>query len=124
MYDENPFNDVQYIFNKDVLLDDTLEVIKYNLQGRKNTDMDNYSEWGSLYPSGREAVLRNYRTPKKKAEVQKEFQRKMQQNVRKNVEEMFCMVKAHLIRRLFFILRLTVLSGGMPDSVPEIFCVL
>ena len=60
LYDENPFNDVQYIFNKDVLLDDTLEVIKYNLQGRKNTDMDNYSEWGSLYPSGREAVPVSY----------------------------------------------------------------
>ena len=58
LYDDNPFNDVQYIFNKDVLLDDTLEVIKYNLQGGKSTDMDTYSEWGSLYPSGRKAVLK------------------------------------------------------------------
>jgi len=81
LYDENPFNDVQYIFNKDVLLDDTLEVIKYNLQGRKNTDMDNYSEWGSLYPSGRD--------PKRKQKCRKNFQRKMRRTYVKTLKKMF-----------------------------------
>ena len=103
LYDDNPFNDVQYIFNKDVLLDDTLEVIKYNLQGGKSTDMDTYSEWGSLYPSGRKAVLSNYRIPQKKAEVQKEFSEKDAQNVRKNVEEnVLDMVKAHPDTTFYF----------------------
>lgn len=96
LYDDNLFNDVQYIFNKDIFLYDTLGVIKYNLEGKKTTDMDTYSEWSSVYPSGREYVLRDYRMPEEKTAVQKEFSERDAQIVRKNVEEnVLDMVRAH-----------------------------
>ena len=37
LYDNNIWNDVQYLFNKDIFIDNTLGVIKYTLHGEKNT---------------------------------------------------------------------------------------
>ena len=103
LYDDNLLNDVQYIFNKDIFLYNTLGVIKYNLEGKKTTDMDTYSEWSSVYPSGREYVLRDYRMPEEKTAVQKEFSERDAQIVRKNVEEnVLDMVRAHPETTFYF----------------------
>lgn len=47
LYDDNPFNDVSYLLNKEVLLDDTLEVLNYTRTGQKTTDFDTYSNWNT-----------------------------------------------------------------------------
>ena len=65
--------------------------------------MDTYSEWSSVYPSGREYVLRNYRMPEEKTAVQKEFSERDAQIVRKNVEEnVLDMVRAHPETTFYF----------------------
>jgi len=43
LYDANPFNDVSYIFNKTVLLENTLPTLSRTLQGKKMTSFDDYS---------------------------------------------------------------------------------
>lgn len=43
LYDNNIFNDVNYLLNKDIFLNDTLDVVKHNLQGKPTTTMDEYS---------------------------------------------------------------------------------
>ena len=43
LYDENPFNDVSYVFNKTVFLENTLPVISRSMRGEAMTDFDDYS---------------------------------------------------------------------------------
>lgn len=59
LYDENLYNDVKYVFNKDVL-NLALHVITYTKAGNKTTAFDNYSNWMSGYTFGKEAVLASY----------------------------------------------------------------
>lgn len=43
LYDANPFNDVSYVFNKTVLLENTLPTLSRTLQGKEMTSFDDYS---------------------------------------------------------------------------------
>ena len=64
LYDDNPWNDVQYLFNKDVFIDNTLGVVKYTpLHGQKMPDMDRYSSWAADHPVGKDYVLQSYSAP-------------------------------------------------------------
>lgn len=64
LYDENPFNDVEYLLNKEVLINNTLQVLDYTKRGNTTTSFDVYSSWE--YPTGQEAVLKDHvRTEKK-----------------------------------------------------------
>lgn len=102
LYDENPWNDVQYLFNKDVFIDNTLGTIIYNLQGQKTTDMDEYSAWADSYPTGREYVLEKYKIPSKCID-QREFSEEDEETVRHNVEtNVLDMVKAHPETTFYF----------------------
>lgn len=102
LYDNNLWNDVQYLFNKDVFIDNTLGVIKYNLHGQKTPDMDQYSSWAADYPLGKEYVLQNY-TPPQTTVPQKEFSNEDAETVRHNVEEnVLDMVKAHPETTFYF----------------------
>ena len=58
LYDENLFNDVQYLLNKEILFSGTLEVLDYTRKGNKTTTFDDYSSWE--FPTGREALLDGY----------------------------------------------------------------
>ena len=60
LYDDNPFNDVYYLLNRDVLFDRLKEVYEYShttpyAPGEDRRD-DLYA-WGSLYEYGEEKVL-------------------------------------------------------------------
>lgn len=45
LYDDNPWNDVSYLFNKDVLYHAVLPNIAMTLTGQDSTTMDEYSSW-------------------------------------------------------------------------------
>lgn len=59
LYDENPFNDVNYLLNKEVI-PKTLAVFNYTRAGEQTPDMDDYGSWGSYMTYGREAVLSTF----------------------------------------------------------------
>ena len=102
LYDDNIWNDVQYLFNKDVFIDNTLSVIKYTLNKQKTPDMDHYSSWAADYPIGKDHVLQKYRVPRKDT-PQKKFSEKNAELVRHNVEDnVLDMVKAHPETTFYF----------------------
>lgn len=70
LYDDDLFNDVEYIFNKDVFCNNTLGVLRYTAEGNTTTSFDAYSSWN--HPSGAEAVIQSYDRPEL-AEAELEF---------------------------------------------------
>jgi hypothetical protein len=63
LYDDNPFNDYQYLLNIDVLLKDVRNALADNRQGRKADrarDMDSTHFWGDLYTYSREATVTSW----------------------------------------------------------------
>lgn len=102
LYDNNIWNDVQYLFNKDVFLSNTLGVIKYTLSGQKTPDMDHYSSWAADHPVGKDYVLQTYKVPAKIL-PQREFSEKDAKLVQNNVENnVLDMVKAHPETTFYF----------------------
>lgn len=59
LYDRNPFNDYQYIFNKKVVLMAGLDILD-GLRGGETTSFDQYSRFADGKEYGKEAVLRTY----------------------------------------------------------------
>ncbi len=60
LYDENLFNDVNYLFNKDILLGDVYPVAMSTLRGVSPTTFDDYANWDTTATYGREVVLSDY----------------------------------------------------------------
>ena len=60
LYNNNIFDDVNYVLNKSILFKQTWDVIEYTRAGNKTTSMDDYMNWNALYPFGAEAVLSQY----------------------------------------------------------------
>lgn len=58
MYDNNFFNDVNYLLNKEVI-PKTLAVLNYTRAGNLTTTMDEYVRWSDYMPYGKDAVLRS-----------------------------------------------------------------
>ncbi len=67
LYDNNPFNDVSYLLNKTVLIEDTVEVLRYTLHETENMSFDEYANWNQYAQFGAESVLANYTRPSKAA---------------------------------------------------------
>lgn len=61
LYDEDPFNDVQYLLNKEVFCSDTLGVLEYTAEGNQTTSFDDYGSW--VFPYDRAVVLEGYARP-------------------------------------------------------------
>lgn len=60
LYDRNPFNDVSYIFNKQVLFGDVTRVLAYSRAGIPDTTFDEYGYWADDFTYGADAVLQGY----------------------------------------------------------------
>lgn len=84
LYDDNYFNDVKYLFNKDVLLTDTFYVVISSLRGNEPTSFDEYSNWMSISTFGKDVVLSGY---ERSAEVKPRltFTEEDKETVRSNV---------------------------------------
>ncbi|MCD7807098.1 MAG: hypothetical protein LUH19_07135 [Lachnospiraceae bacterium] len=55
LYDDNPWNDVYYIFNKEVMTK-TVAVLNYTRAGNQTISMDEYGRWADYMSYGKEAV--------------------------------------------------------------------
>ena len=86
LYDDNILNDVNYVLNKEIFLDSTLPVIKYNIDGKKTTSMDDYSFWEWEHPVGKEHVLEAYERPETEEDA-KTVTDNVTENVIRTVEE-------------------------------------
>lgn len=62
LYDDSLLNDVEYLFNKDVFFNYTLEALKHTLKGLPTTDFDTYSSWDTSL-TGRDIILSRYQRP-------------------------------------------------------------
>ena len=64
LYDDDLLNDVNYIFNKEVLYQ-TLSVLLHTVAGDQTTDFDDYENWSSSCSFGAETVLNSYELGKR-----------------------------------------------------------
>ena len=58
LYDDNPFNDVSYLLNKDILFDRLYETYQYNAEGLTYLTRDSMYYWGGNYEFSEEEVLK------------------------------------------------------------------
>ena len=95
MYDDNFFNDVNYLLNKEVV-PKTRAVLNYTRAGKVTTNMDDYVRWSDYMPYGKDAVLRS--VVRVENEVQEDGVRRNEiggleeedcQRIRENVTENF-----------------------------------
>jgi len=59
LYDQNPFNDVSYLLNKEVV-PKTIAVLNFTRAGNRTPSMDEYGSWGPYKAYGKEAVLGSF----------------------------------------------------------------
>lgn len=61
LYDDKPFNDVKYVFNKEILLSLSVPLLEGDMNGIEGgiTDFDRYSNWMHSCTFGKNAVLEN-----------------------------------------------------------------
>lgn len=87
LYDSNPFNDVSYLFNKDVITK-SIAVLNYTRSGQKTPDMDLYDRFDIYSPTGKEAVMQNY-TRMEEADYGMPFTEEDKRVIRENVVNNF-----------------------------------
>ena len=58
LYDDNPFNDVSYVFNKSIWYQNVLANLVMTLTGAPSTTMDEYSSWTK--DTGHEYIMMSY----------------------------------------------------------------
>ena len=56
LYDDNPLNDVQYLLNKEILLEATADTLQRTAEGLPSIDFDTYQFWDDAMPHGPEIV--------------------------------------------------------------------
>lgn len=87
LYDRNPFNDTQYLLNKEVI-PKAIAVINYTRSGQKTPDWDLYENWSIYKNFGKEEV---FRTWSEYEETESEYflsagdYEQIEQNIRQNV---------------------------------------
>lgn len=86
LYDNNPWNDVSYLLNKEVV-PRTLAVVNYTRSGQTTPDMDAYGSWNDYKNFGREAVLSTFQRMEEtgeRVELSEEDIRMIQENIDEN----------------------------------------
>lgn len=100
LYDNNIWNDGNYLWNKTVLLRGLMPDILYTIVGREGTSFDEYGAWKKQ--SGKAAVLDEF-TPGQGTGVQREISSeiisKVELNVQNNIEDL---VEAHPDTQFYF----------------------
>ena len=88
LYDQNPFNDVNYIWNKEVIFGNIRAVFANTKAGGHTTSFDEYMHWAPDREWGREAVLKTFGRPEGNMEpvpFTEEDKRMVQDNVEQNI---------------------------------------
>lgn len=103
LYDRNPFNDVKYLLNKDVL-PKTVAVINYTLAGNLTPDRDEYGNFSRFMHYGRDQVISETRdavkaVPEEEMTLTEEDIRQIHNNIEKNYGNL---VKSHSDTEFYF----------------------
>ncbi len=90
LYDENPFNDVSYLLNKDILFENTLPAISYTRGGRETTGFDEYCNWMEGRIFGQAAIVKRYgrEAPGEPVPVTGEDLARLRENITRNVTDL------------------------------------
>lgn len=86
LYDRNPFNDVSYLLNKDVV-PKTVAVLNYTRAGEKTPTFDMYGSWSQYKSFGKETVQSSYTRLNPKEEelvLSEEDIAQIKENIEKN----------------------------------------
>lgn len=90
LYDNNPFNDTKYVFNKNILCSITCPMLESYLKRTPGgiTDFDHYLYWMPYYSFGKDAVLANhneYQLPVEEFHLTTEEKNIIKENIERNV---------------------------------------
>lgn len=83
LYDDNPFNDVSYVFNKSILYQNLLVNVAMTLTGTPSTTMDEYSSWDK--ETGLQYILQTYDRYHVEEDMPTILDETEQKNVRENI---------------------------------------
>ena len=87
LYDDNPWNDVSYVFNKSVLYHGVLPNVAKTILGQPSTTMDEYSSWDK--ETGLEYIMASYDRWEEKSEMIEGLTEEERQMVTANIKENF-----------------------------------
>lgn len=88
LYDNNIFNDVNYVLNKDIFFQFTEYVHTFMSLGGNSTDFDTYKNWAGLYQYDENLMKESFVRREKKEEIRvlsDDDIRKIQENLEANV---------------------------------------
>ncbi len=85
LYDDNPLNDVSYLFNKSIFYHGVLNNINMTLSGASSTTMDEYSSWER--ETGLEQILYSYDRESVQRRTDTEFGEKERELVTRTITE-------------------------------------
>lgn len=87
LYDDNPWNDVSYVFNKATLYHGVLPNVMKTLSGQSSTTMDEYSSWDK--ETGLEYIMQSYDRWEEKADMIGGLTEEEREMVTANIKENF-----------------------------------
>lgn len=88
LYNNNPFDDVNYFLNKSIFLNYTLAVPEYTKDGNPSTTFDSYMNWNDSFSFGSQFVLDSYTftaAPESEVSLTDEDRTLIQENLQQNV---------------------------------------
>jgi hypothetical protein len=83
LYDNNPFNDVEYVLNKDVLYKGVLADLERTIKGEPTETLDSYSSWN--IEGGLEHIMLNYNRLPEAKEMEPDLPKEQEIMVLENV---------------------------------------
>ncbi len=90
LYDDDPFNDVRYVFNKEIWYEGVIPNLVMTLLGQERTTLDAYSAWDKEL--GYEHVMSGYDRWEERAEMRPglsaEEETMVEENIRQNIVEL------------------------------------
>lgn len=91
LYNNNPFDDINYILNKSILLNYTMNVVEYTKAGNQTTNFDDYANWNDHFTFGADTVLTTYtlkERTKTKQIMSEEDHTRILENIRQNITDL------------------------------------
>ncbi len=89
LYNNNFFDDVKYVLNKDIMINSSVAVLSYTRAGNITTSFDTYSNWNNSCSFGKDTVLDTYERKEKVDAIQHltdDEKKTIEDNIFQNVE--------------------------------------
>lgn len=87
LYDDIWWNDAAYVLNKEVLITNSLGVLRYTRSGQETTAFDAYARWNDSYVFGKEAVDKTYSRRAVKEEEEQAFTEEDREMIKGNLTQ-------------------------------------